>query len=100
MKPYDGDLDAYRKFVLDGADSKPRKTEKRPKRRNPLTTSAAMRPTEGAICALRRRIEAAEAKMVKLEELLSRVDGVLADPVTFATSPPRLHNSRRSAPNW
>jgi ATP-binding cassette subfamily F protein 3 len=88
VKPFDDDLDAYRKFVLDGSDPKPRKVEKRPeaeKSADDLRRDAANR--RGNLAPLRRRIEAAEAKIAKLEELLSRVDAVLADPVTFRDQP-------------
>jgi ATP-binding cassette subfamily F protein 3 len=84
VKPFDDDLDAYRRFVLDGSDDRPRKAEKRAepeKSAEDLRREAANR--RGNLAPLRRKIEAVEARIAKLNELLVRVDAVLADPATF-----------------
>ena len=85
VKPFDDDLDAYRRFVLDGgAEEKPRKVERRGE-----TDKAAEAPSprRAAPSALRKKIEVVEARMAKLNELIARVDAVLAGPGLFRDQP-------------
>jgi ATP-binding cassette, subfamily F, member 3 len=91
VKPYDGDMDDYKRYVLDRASggTSPRKSraeekaraEEKPGIEKPvaLTPKAAM--------PLKKRIAAAEDKMKKFQDLLARVDKMLADPDAFVRDP-------------
>jgi ATP-binding cassette subfamily F protein 3 len=86
VKPFDDDLDAYRKFVLEGSPDRPRKPE--PKATGGGGQNAAAEPPrKPALSALRKRIEAVEARMARLNDLMGRVDAVLADATIFQTQP-------------
>ena len=89
-KPYDGDLDDYRRLLL-ASRSSPDSTEKQrsgngeanqaiEKRR-----SAAEKRKEQA--PLRRKIQAAERDMDKIRERLAKIDDMLADPDLFNKYP-------------
>jgi ATP-binding cassette subfamily F protein 3 len=80
VKPFDGDLDAYRSLVLEGpealatAKSKQERTEQ----------AAREAPVKKAHPnTIRKKIEAVDARIAKISELISRVDGILSKPETF-----------------
>jgi ATP-binding cassette subfamily F protein 3 len=81
VKPYDGDLDDYRKLVLSG-ESQPgeRKTAPPPAPR-PEPQPAPRAPAR-EIAKLR---VAAEKRMEKLNSLIARIDAALADGEAFRT---------------
>jgi ATP-binding cassette subfamily F protein 3 len=89
-KPYDGDLEDYRRLLLANRNS-PDSTEKekaasaennqaQEKRR-----SAAEKRKEQA--PLRRKIQAAERDMEKIRERMGKIDDMLADPELYAKFP-------------
>jgi ATP-binding cassette subfamily F protein 3 len=81
VKPFEGDLDAYRRLVLEGAETPPRDASS--ERSSMLEQRRDAAHKRSQLAPLRRRIEAVEAKMAKFQELLARVDAVLNDPSTF-----------------
>jgi ATP-binding cassette subfamily F protein 3 len=86
VKPFDDDLDAYRKLVLEGpqtASERPARSAAQPAAEEPR------REKRVALGPLRKRIEALEARMGKLSDLLARVDTALADPDVFKKDPAR-----------
>ena len=88
VKPFDDDLDAYRRFVLEGPEDASRtsakgddqKSSQAEQRRESAERRASLTP-------LRKKIEALEARMAKFSDLIARVDGVLGDPATFEKDP-------------
>jgi ATP-binding cassette subfamily F protein 3 len=85
VKSYDGDMDDYRRYVLDkaGGSTSPRKSKGEPKivaEKTSVLTPKAAQP-------LKKRLSAAEDKMKKFEDLLKRVDKMLADPDAFVRDP-------------
>ena len=80
VKPFDGDLDAYRSLVLEGpealatAKSKQERTEQ-------AAREAPVKKTHPN--TIRKKIEAVDARIAKISELISRVDGILSKPETF-----------------
>jgi ATP-binding cassette, subfamily F, member 3 len=81
VRPFEGDIEDYRRFVLTGASpgAAARRSEE----------GRAEEPRESAkgrreLAPLRREIAAAEEKMHRLADLLARVDGALAGPEAFA----------------
>ncbi|MBV1701624.1 MAG: ATP-binding cassette domain-containing protein [Hyphomicrobiales bacterium] len=83
VKAYDGDMDDYRRFVLEqtgaGVPKRLRKAEeaKPPARKEPTKSRRDMG-------AMRKKLEELEAKIAKFTELLAKVDAVLANPAAYA----------------
>ncbi|MCP8940272.1 ABC-F family ATP-binding cassette domain-containing protein [Alsobacter sp. SYSU M60028] len=85
VKPFDDDLDAYRRLVLEGPDAgAKRKAETERAAGDQRRDNAGKRL---ANAPLKRRIEAIEARMAKFAELIARVDAVLAEPDIFQREP-------------
>jgi ATP-binding cassette subfamily F protein 3 len=85
VKPFDDDLDAYRKFVLEGPDRPA--TRRDDDRASAADTRREAAGKRVALAPLRKKIEALEAKMARFTELIARVDAVLGDPDTFQKEP-------------
>ena len=89
VKPFDGDLDAYRAFVLEGESGqsvtpKSSKLDSGPSQSDSRRAAVEKRQ---ALAPLKKKIEAAEQKMAKLSELLARVDDALQAPDAFLKDP-------------
>ena len=89
VKPFDGDLDAYRSLVLEGessqgASAKSSKPESTPSQADSRRAAVEKRQ---ALAPLKKKIEAAEQRMAKLTELLARVDEALQAPDAFLKDP-------------
>ncbi|MFN4057972.1 MAG: ABC-F family ATP-binding cassette domain-containing protein [Roseinatronobacter sp.] len=74
VQPFDGDLDAYRNFLL-SSDDKP-STPKAPAPKRP-------KPSRDDIAALRSEVKKSEARIEKLEEMRSKLATKLADPELY-----------------
>jgi len=91
VKPYDGDMDDYKRYVLDrtGGGTPSRKSrgedKARAEEKAAFEKPAALSPRQAA--PLKKRIAAAEEKMKKFQDLLARVDKMLADPNAFVRDP-------------
>jgi ATP-binding cassette subfamily F protein 3 len=88
VKPFEGDMDDYRQMVLSGGLD--------PKARNDRDTSGGSSKAEGrraaaekrvALAPLRRKLEALEARMAKLTDVIGKVDAALADGSAFRKDP-------------
>ncbi|MFG1396568.1 ABC-F family ATP-binding cassette domain-containing protein [Roseixanthobacter pseudopolyaromaticivorans] len=91
VKPYDGDLDQYRREVL--SKSNGRMTGDGKKER----IDGAADPEEGAdLAPLRKRLKEVEAQVAKLEKDIAAVDKRLADPKIekFPNDAARLNKQR------
>lgn len=87
VKPYDGDMDDYRKLVLSGGAAPARDAvvsagggEKADRRREAARSRSALAP-------LRKRIETLEARIDKLSGGIAKIDAALAAPDTFSKNP-------------
>jgi ATP-binding cassette, subfamily F, member 3 len=88
VKPFDGDLDDYRRLVLtQRASSDNGRGGKEPARagRARIRRAAAERRIE--LAPLRRRIAAAEAAVTRLTDEIARIDAALAEADLFARDP-------------
>jgi len=85
---FDGDVDDYKKFVLDrasgGSGSGGRKDRAAAPERAPQRGAASSRQDSAP---LKKRIWAVEEKMRKFQDLVARVDKALANPAAFAKDP-------------
>jgi ATP-binding cassette subfamily F protein 3 len=80
VKPFDGDMDDYARFVLDRARSAARGPAKAP----PIAPPRAARPARPALGPLKRKVEAAEAVVVRETQAAADLDAALADPALYA----------------
>lgn len=87
VKAFDGDMEDYKKYVLDRANGgTPRQGKKdRGEAVKPERKETSLGRKEAA--PLKKQIAALEEKMRKFEDLLARIDEVLADATIFQTNP-------------
>ncbi|MBH0239247.1 ABC-F family ATP-binding cassette domain-containing protein [Methylobrevis albus] len=88
-KPFDGDMDDYRRYVLSG--TMPKSEEKAEPKPEPKVFGADKRKAaaerRAQLAPLRKRIDAAEKRIETLRMALSGLDMILADPMLFAKDP-------------
>ena len=91
VKTFDGDMDEYRRFVLEQARAESRKNGKTGDEDEQKDTLAAQRQnnakTRRETAPLRKKIEAVEARMAKFAGLITKVDDMLAHPDAYAKDP-------------
>jgi ATP-binding cassette subfamily F protein 3 len=93
VRPFDGDVEAYARRVVERARQAARDTDARPPAQAPEPPPEtpppppprARAPTGNA----RRKVEATEAAMEKAATRLADIDAALADPATFTGDPRR-----------
>ena len=85
VKPFDGDMDDYAKFVLDRAKQavKPTQVAREPEQVEPAKKKVAVEP-------LRRKVEAAEQVMTRCTRNLAELDAQLADPDLYVKNPAKV----------
>ena len=89
VKPFDGDMDDYAKFVLDRAKAASARPSQTPVVEAPRPTPAqGPRPAaKPAAAPLKRKLEAAEAVLARCTKTLADLDADLADPVLYVKNP-------------
>jgi ATP-binding cassette subfamily F protein 3 len=89
IKPFDGDMDDYAKFVIDRARVAARAPTqvKREAVVEAPPPPPAPRPAAGMAGPLKRRLEAAEAVVARTTKALEEIDAVLADPAIYVKDP-------------
>jgi ATP-binding cassette subfamily F protein 3 len=80
IKPFDGDMADYAKFVLDRARVAARGPAQVP-------TPAAPKGAPPALAPLKRKLEAAEVALARETQAAARLDAALADPALFGRDP-------------
>ena len=75
VKPFDGDLEAYRQMLLGGNGEE--KAAPRPK------AEKVKRPSRDAILAMRQEVRKCEERVEKLHEMRDRISRKLADPELY-----------------
>ena len=87
VKPFDGDLDDYRKFLLTGDNRPTRKTvepEAKPKKEDVRRANAGKRHN---LKPLKDKIDAAESQIAALNVDIAKLDKALSDPLLFTRDP-------------
>ncbi|MBV8564928.1 MAG: ABC-F family ATP-binding cassette domain-containing protein [Methylobacteriaceae bacterium] len=88
VRPFDGDMDDYRRRVLAAAGSPGQGAREREEREESRAGKAEARRepprSRRETAPLRRRLEAVDERMKRLHDLLARVDAALAAPDAFA----------------
>ncbi|MDS9468524.1 ABC-F family ATP-binding cassette domain-containing protein [Paracoccus sp. MBLB3053] len=74
VTPWQGDLDDYRKMLLQGEEKAEAKPEAKPK---------PQRPSRDKILELRAEARKAEERVEKLTAMLEKLDAIMADPTTY-----------------
>ena len=93
---FDGDMDDYRRTVLQGSAPKSPRKKRRAAAAAPAPVAQDNEPAlsrEGG--ASRKQIEQAEKKLRTFEALLAKVDGVLAQPGIFRRDPAKAKELTR-----
>jgi ATP-binding cassette subfamily F protein 3 len=91
--PYDGDMEDYRRLILQGPDAAQKARDKtaaaeadaasaQEKRREAAQKRSQLKP-------LKQKIDAAEKEMARLQDKIAKIDDMLADPEFFQTDPER-----------
>ncbi|MBS0410593.1 MAG: ABC-F family ATP-binding cassette domain-containing protein [Proteobacteria bacterium] len=101
VKPFDGDMDDYAKFVLDRARQAARAAAKAPAKsaqpEAPTPPPAVAKP-KPALAPLKRKLEAAEAVLARETKEMAEVDEALSDPKLYVRDPAKVAalNARRA----
>ncbi|CTQ74512.1 ABC-F family ATP-binding cassette domain-containing protein [Roseibium alexandrii] len=93
VEPYDGDMEDYKRLILQGPEAAQKARDKaaaaeadaasaQEKRREAAQKRSQLKP-------LRQKIDAAEKEMTRLQEKIAKIDDMLADPEFFQTDPDR-----------
>ncbi|MGY2050610.1 ABC-F family ATP-binding cassette domain-containing protein [Methylobacterium sp. JK268] len=94
VKPFDGDMDDYRRLVLAGPEPEAGRANeatggaKAVERRSNAERRAALAP-------LRKRLDAVEARMAKLSDAIAKIDAALEDGSAFRTDPAKAGDLAR-----
>jgi ATP-binding cassette subfamily F protein 3 len=103
VKPFDGDMEAYAKFVLDRARVAARGPSQVSAEKAPVPKAAPSRPSASvdptaAAAPLKRKLEAAEQVLARETKAAAELDAALADPALFTRDPTKAAElSRRRA---
>src|SRR6186713_3048204 len=99
VKPFDGDLDDYRRRVLSesGADTAP--PAKLASRPDPAAARRAAAEKRAETAPLRKRVTKAEADLANLTRQLNKLDATLADGDLFARDPARATELSKTRAN-
>lgn len=92
VAPFDGDMEDYRRLILQGAeavqkararaDEEAERASAQDKRREAAQKRSLLKP-------LKQKIDAAEKEMARLQEKIGKLDEALADPAFFQREPDR-----------
>ena len=83
VRPFDGDMDDYARFVLERA----RTASRSPAKTAPITPAPA---SHGAIAPLKRKLDAAETTLARETGLAAELDAALDDPRLYVGDPAQL----------
>jgi len=89
IKPFDGDMDDYAKFVLERAKQAVKPTQVA-REAAKAAAPAAPQPKKAAIEPLRRKVDAAEQVMTRCTRNLAELDAQLADPDLYVKNPGKV----------
>jgi ATP-binding cassette subfamily F protein 3 len=93
VKPFDGDMDDYRRFVLDRASSQNASKGSDAERGSQAGQRRDAARSRRETAPLRKKIEEAETRMAKFAGFIERIDAALADPAAFSRDPGNLRNN-------
>jgi ATP-binding cassette, subfamily F, member 3 len=89
VKPFEGDLDDYRRRVLNGSGTEAEPAVKAAPRVDPAAARRAAADKRAETAPLRKRVSKAEAELAQLARQLRKLDLTLSDGDLFARDPAR-----------
>jgi ATP-binding cassette subfamily F protein 3 len=97
VKPFEGDMDDYRDLVLSGTLGEgPQQSSRRPAPGpSRIDERRAAAERRAALAPIRRKIEAVEARMSKLQDAAAKIDAALADGSAFQKNPAKASELAR-----
>jgi ATP-binding cassette subfamily F protein 3 len=96
VKPFDGDMDDYKRLVLAGElDPVPRRGGKPQATVSRTDERRAAAERRLALAPLRRRLDALEARMTKLGDAIAKIDAALEDGTAFRKDPAKASELAR-----
>ena len=99
VKPFDGDLDDYRRRVLSDSGTEAQPAVRAASRLDPATARRAAADKRAETAPLRKRVNKAEAELAQLGRQLHRLDLTLADGGLFAREPARAAELSKTRAN-
>ena len=87
VKPFDGDMDDYAKFVLDRARHAARSPTQVKREAKKEEAPAKPAPNPAMVGPLKRKLEAAEQTLARCTSQLAELDHALADPALYVKDP-------------
>ena len=93
IKPFDGDMDDYAKFVIDRARvaaRAPTQVKREEPKAAPAPVAPPSRPAAGMAGPLKRKLEAAEAVLARTTKALEEIDAVLGDTQIYVKQPAKV----------
>ena len=86
VNPYDGDLGDYRAMILEAGRTAPQSAGARPAGDKKARARKDAAATREALSPLKKRCEAAEARVEELNSILERLDAALAEPGLYESN--------------
>jgi ATP-binding cassette subfamily F protein 3 len=99
VKTFDGDLDDYRRRVLDSSGADDAAAIKPAARPDPATARRAAAARRAETAPLRKRVSEAEVRLAQLTRQLNKLDTTLADGGLFARDPARAAELSKTRAN-
>jgi ATP-binding cassette subfamily F protein 3 len=99
VKPFEGDLDDYRRRVLSDSGTDAQPAVKAAPRPDPATTRRAAADKRAETAPLRKRVTKAEIELAQLTRQLHKLDLTLADGGLFACEPARAAKLSKTRAN-
>jgi ATP-binding cassette subfamily F protein 3 len=97
VKPFDGDLEDYHRFVV--SDNKQNTATKSAPRVDPVEARRAAAGKRAETAPLRKQISKAESDIAQLNKQLGKLDATLADGTLFASDPARAAELSKTRAN-
>jgi ATP-binding cassette subfamily F protein 3 len=99
VKPFDGDLDDYRRRVLSDSETDAEPAAKSVPRPAPAAARRAAADKRAATAPLRKRVTKAETELAQLTRQLHKLDVTLADGDLFSRDPARAAELSKTRAN-
>ncbi len=99
VKPFDGNLDDYRRRVLRDSETDAQPAVRAESRLDPATARRAAAGKRAEVAPLRKRVNKAEAELAQLTRQLHKLDLTLADGDLFAREPARAAELTKTRAN-
>ena len=99
VKPFDGDLDDYRRRVLTDSGTEAQPADKSAPRPAPAAARRAAADKRSATAPLRKRVTKAETELAQLTRQLHKLDVTLADGDLFSRDPARAAELSKTRAN-